>query len=284
MAGHRMESGREAVPVPPLEFDPMQEELPPADVSVPPLIELKGVSAGNLLSAIDCTFPAGQVVGVTGIIGSGPHDLAQLLFGLLPLSKGQCLLNGKAYAPSHPSQAIAQGVFMIPEDPGRDGLVGLMSVAKNITLIDLPAITRLGVLQISTEAKLARTYVTELHINPPNIQREVRTLSGGNQQKVLLAKSLQAKAHALILEEPTQGVDVNAKEEIHRIIRELAASGKAVLVISTDIRDLLQFTDRILVFRKGHIVADTPTRTTDYTQVLNLTLGTEKTSWSQEKA
>jgi ABC-type sugar transport system ATPase subunit len=138
-------------------------------------------------------------------------------------------------------------------------------------------------LQLNTEAKISREYVSELHINPPTIEREVRILSGGNQQKVLLAKSLQAKAHLLVLEEPTQGVDVNAKEEIHHIIRELAAAGKAVLVISTDIRDLLVFTDRMLVLRKGRIVADMPTKVTDYTQVLNLTLGTENGSWSQEK-
>ena len=106
--------------------------------------------------------------------------------------------------------------------------------------------------------------------------REVAKLSGGNQQKVLLAKALQAKAQLLILEEPTQGVDVNAKEEIHRIVQELAATGKAVLVISTDIRDLLLFTDRMLVLREGQIVDDLPASIADYSQVLNLTLGVEE--------
>ena len=284
MAGHRMTVGSEAVPVSPLPIDTTEAEAPSKPADAVPLLELRHLSAGPVLREIDCTIPAGQVVGVTGIVGSGTHDLALLLFGLLRPSEGQCLLNGSSYAPGRPSQAIAQGVFLVPENPGRDGLVGLMSVAKNITLVDLPAITRLGVLQVNTEAKLTREYVSELHINPPTIEREVRTLSGGNQQKVLLAKSLQAKAHLLVLEEPTQGVDVNAKEEIHRIIRELAAAGKAVLVISTDIRDLLLFTDRMLVLRRGRIVADIPTKATDYTQILNLTLGTENGSWSQEKA
>jgi ABC-type sugar transport system ATPase subunit len=153
-----------------------------------------------------------------------------------------------------------------------------------MTIVDLPAITRAGILQLKEEARVARSYVSSLHIATPTIEREVRALSGGNQQKVLLAKALQAKAQVLILEEPTQGVDVNAKEEIHRIIRELAAGGKAVLVISTDIRDLLQFTDRMLVLRKGRIVADIPTIEGNYTKILNLTLGTEDVSWSQEKA
>jgi ABC-type sugar transport system ATPase subunit len=114
-----------------------------------------------------------------------------------------------------------------------------------------------------------------LRIAAPSMVREVGKLSGGNQQKVLLAKALQAKAQVLILEEPTQGVDVNAKEEIHRIVRELAATGKAILVISTDIRDLLLFADRMLVLRGGRIVADLPANEADYTQVLILTLGTE---------
>jgi ribose transport system ATP-binding protein len=282
MAGHSMTVGREAVSASPLKLDTIVEQPVEPDSNKSPLLELQRLSAGPTLRAIDCTVPAGQVVGITGIVGSGTHDLALILFGLLRPSEGRCLLDGNIYAPSRPAQAIAQGVFLVPENPGRDGLVGVMSVAKNISLVDFPAITRFGLLQPNTEAKMMRAYVSDLHINPPAIEREVRTLSGGNQQKVLLAKSLQAKARLLVLEEPTQGVDVHAKEEIHRITRELAAAGKAVLVISTDIRDLLLFTDRMLVFRKGHIVADMPTKETNYTQVLNLTLGTENGLWSQE--
>jgi putative multiple sugar transport system ATP-binding protein len=143
-------------------------------------------------------------------------------------------------------------------------------------LVDLPAITRLGILQLKEESKTARKYVSMLRIAAPSAVREVAKLSGGNQQKVLLAKALQTKAQLLILEEPTQGVDVNAKEEIHRIVRELAATGKAVLVISTDIRDLLLFTDRMLALREGQIVDDLPASEADYSQVLNLTLGVEE--------
>ncbi len=281
MAGHRVTSEREVVS---RAGDTTEAQPALTDSHRTALLEMRHISAAPVLREIDCTFPAGQVVGVTGIVGSGTHDLALLLFGLLHPSHGECLIDGHVYAPKGPAQAIANGVFLVPEDPGRDGLVGLMSIAKNISLVDLPAITRLGLLQPAIEAKMTREYVSTLHINPPVIEREVRMLSGGNQQKVLLAKSLQASARLLVLEEPTQGVDVNAKEEIHRIIRELAVAGKAVLVISTDIRDLLLFTDRMLVFRKGRIVADVSAEATSYTQVLNLTLGTESGSWSQEKA
>ncbi len=282
MAGHHMAVAREANPVSPLPIEIAGEE--PSLSEEVPLLAFHQLSAEPILRNVEFAVPAGQVVGITGIVGSGTNDLARVLFGLLSPSEGQCLLEGRPYAPSRPAQAIARGVFLVPENAGRDGLIGLMPVARNITLVDLPAITRLGLLRLSDEARIAREYVTQLQINPPVIEREVRLLSGGNQQKVLLAKSLQAHARVLLLEEPTQGVDVNAKEEIHRIIRELAAAGKAVLVISTDIRDLLQFTDRMLVLRRGHIVGDMPTKATNFTQILTLTLGTEDASWTQETA
>lgn len=240
------------------------------------LLEIRGLTAGPVLRNIHLIVPKGQVVGVTGILGSGTHDIAQVLFGLMQPVKGEIRLSGASYTARNPRSAIARGVFLVPENPSRDGVVARMSIAQNITLVDLPAITRLGILQLKEESATARKYVSMLRIAAPSAVREVAKLSGGNQQKVLLAKALQAKAQLLILEEPTQGVDVNAKEEIHRIVQELAATGKAVLVISTDIRDLLLFTDRILVLREGQIVDDLSAGVADYTQILNLTLGVEE--------
>ncbi|MBV9298287.1 MAG: sugar ABC transporter ATP-binding protein [Verrucomicrobia bacterium] len=239
------------------------------------LLEIRRLTAGPVLNDVDFVVPKGQVVALTGILGSGTHDLARVLFGLLQPSKGEILLNGTPYNARGSREAIAQGVFLVPENPARDGVVAQMPIAQNITLVDLPAITRFGVLQLKGEAETARKYVSMLRIAASSILREVGKLSGGNQQKVLLAKALQSKAKFLILEEPTQGVDVNAKEEIHRIVQELAATGKAVLVISTDIRDLLLFTDRMVVLREGRIVADLPSNAANYNQVLNLTLGAE---------
>ena len=216
------------------------------------------------------------MVGITGILGSGTHDLAQVLFGLMQPAMGEILIDGTPYTVRNPREAIARGIFLVPENPARDGVVAKMSIAQNITLVDLPAITSLGILQLKEESVTARKYVSMLRIAAPLAVREVGKLSGGNQQKVLLAKALQAKAKLLVLEEPTQGVDVNAKDEIHRIVRDLAATGKAVLVISTDIRDLLLFTDRMLVLREGQIVDDLPASAADYTQILNFTLGVEE--------
>ena len=240
------------------------------------LLEIRRLTAGPVLRNINLIVPKGQVVGVTGILGSGTHDIALVLFGLMQPVTGEILLGGTPYNAHDPRDAIARGVFLVPENPARDGVVAQMSIAQNITLVDLPAITRFGILRLKEESETARKYVSMLRIAAPSAVREVAKLSGGSQQKVLLAKALQAKAQLLILEEPTQGVDVNAREEIHRIVKELAATGKAVLVISTDIRDLLLFTDRILVLREGQIVDDLPASVGDYTRILNLTLGVEE--------
>jgi ABC-type sugar transport system ATPase subunit len=245
-----------------------EEELQRA----PPLLKFRHVTAGALR---DITFSVHEceVVGITGVIGAGGNDIARLLFGLSKCQTGQILLDGKPYLATGPGDAIDKGLFMVPEDPSGEGLVPVLSVANNITLVDLPGITRLGILSLGGEKRLARHYVRQLSIATSSVDTPVRNLSGGNQSKVLLAKALQAGARVLVLQEPTQGVDVAAKADIHRIIRDLAAQGKAIVVISTDIRDLLLFVDRILALRGGRIVGDMPAAETGYAEVLDLTVG-----------
>lgn len=237
-----------------------------------PILDFQHVTAGALHD-IDVRIHEGEVVGVTGVIGAGGNDIARLLFGLSKAEAGQVLFAGKPFTSKGPRHSIANGVFMVPEDPGREGLVPVLSVADNITLVDLPAISRFGVLSLRREKKLAQRYVEQLSIATGSVDTAVRNLSGGNQSKVLLAKALQARARVLVLQEPTQGVDVAAKADIHRIIRDLAAQGKAILVISTDIRDLLLFVDRIVALRAGKVVGDTLASQTSYAEVLDLTVG-----------
>jgi ABC-type sugar transport system ATPase subunit len=227
----------------------------------------------DVLHGLDFVVHQGEVVGVSGLIGAGGHDIARVLFGLDRPTAGRVALNGTTYQPQGPKQAIAQGLFLVPEDPTQDGLVSVLSVAQNVTLVSLKAITRRGVLSLRREREVADRYVGELSIATSSVHTAVRNLSGGNQQKVLLAKALASKAEVLVLEEPTQGVDVHAKAEIHRIVRDLASRGKAVMVVSTDIRDLLQFVDRIVALRAGRVVADLPARSTTYAQILDLTVG-----------
>jgi len=237
-----------------------------------PALEFSHIGTG-VLHDVDFVVRQGEVVGVAGLIGAGGHDIAKLLFGLDRPTAGRVALRGKTYDPRGPKQAIRRGVFMIPEDPTRDGLVPVLSVAQNVTLVSLKANTRRGVLSLRREREVANHFVGELSITTSSVRTAVRNLSGGNQQKVLLAKALNSKAEVLVLEEPTQGVDVHAKAEIHRIVRDLAGRGKAVMVVSTDIRDLLQFVDRIVALRAGRVVTDVPARTTSYAQILDLTVG-----------
>jgi ABC-type sugar transport system ATPase subunit len=237
-----------------------------------PALEFSHVET-TLLHDVDFGVRQGEVVGVVGLIGAGGHDLAQVLFGLDRPTSGRVALQGRTYQPQGPKQAIAQGIFLVPEDPARDGLVPVLSVAQNVTLVSLKAVTRRGLLSLRREREVAEHYVDELSIATASVNTAVRNLSGGNQQKVLLAKALTSKAEVLVLEEPTQGVDVHAKAEIHRIVRDLASQGKAVMVVSTDIRDLLQFVDRMVALRAGRVVADVPARSTSYAQILDLTVG-----------
>ena len=238
----------------------------------PAVLRLERLST-DVLHDVDMEIHEAEVVGVTGVIGAGGHDLARILFGLDRSRSGRVVLNDATFAPRGPKQAIAAGVFVTPEDTTAAGLVAPLSVGQNITLVDLHAITRGALLALKRERAVAARYVRDLQIMTPSVDTPVRTLSGGNQQKVLLAKTLAAGASVLVLEEPTQGVDVHAKAEIHRIVRDVAADGKAVLVISTDIRDLLQYVDRVVALRAGRVVGDLAASETSYAEVLDLTVG-----------
>jgi ABC-type sugar transport system ATPase subunit len=259
MAGHRIAQSSVA------ESAAVKEEAVPA-------LEFSHLGT-DVLHDVDFVVRQGEVVGVSGLIGAGGHDLANVLFGLDRPISGRVALKGRTYDPHGPNSAIAQGVFLVPEDATRDGLVPVLSVAQNVTLVGLKQITRRGALSLRRERELASHYVDELSIATSSVHTAVRNLSGGNQQKVLLAKALTSKAEVLVLEEPTQGVDVHAKAEIHRIVRDLASRGKAVMVVSTDIRDLLLFVDRIVALRSGRVVTDVPARSTSYAEILDLTVG-----------
>jgi ABC-type sugar transport system ATPase subunit len=253
-------------------LEPMADGAGPQTNGKPLALRVTGLTT-DVLHGIDLEVHEGEVVGVTGVIGAGGHDIARILFGLDRAQSGELELRGARYAPRGPKHAIAAGVFVAPEDAAHEGLVLPLSVAKNITLVDLDEVTTVGVLSLRRERQIAQAYVRDLAIAAKSIETEVLHLSGGNQQKVLLAKALAAGASLLVLEEPTQGVDVHTKTEIHRIVRDLAAQGKAVMAISTDIRDLLEFVDRVVALRDGRVVGDLQANETSYAEVLDLTVG-----------
>ena len=197
---------------------------------------------------------AGEILGLAGLVGSGRTELARVLFGLTPKDDGEIRLRGETISIDSPAQAIARGIGYVPEDRRRHGVVPELSVAHNTTLAVLP---RMGspLLDGARERALAEDYVARFAIKTPSIDTPVANLSGGNQQKVALARWLATEPRVLILDEPTQGVDVGAKAEIHRWMVDLAEQGLAILMISSELPEILGMSDRIAVMRGGTIVA-----------------------------
>jgi len=217
---------------------------------------------------------AGEILGLAGLVGSGRTELARVLFGLTPLDGGEIRLRGESVGIGSPAQAIDRGVAYVPEDRRRHGVVPDMSVAVNATLAVLP---RMGspLLDAARERALAGDFVTRFAIKTPSIDTPVAHLSGGNQQKVALARWLATEPKLLILDEPTQGVDVGAKAEIHRWMVDLAEKGLAILMISSELPEILGMSDRIAVMHGGTIVATVARAGATQESLLALALGRE---------
>ena len=193
----------------------------------------------------------GEVLGVAGLVGAGRTELAQTLYGLYPWEAGEAELLGRSFRPRNPREAIRGGLYYMTEDRKRNGLVMLMDVKANITLSSLPSILKRGAIDTRKEKALVGDYIDKIHIKTPSMRQRVGNLSGGNQQKVVLSKALMTQPEVLILDEPTRGIDVGAKKEIYLLIGELKARGKAVLMISSEMPEVLGMSDRIMVLHEG---------------------------------
>jgi len=223
------------------------------------VLELKGVgcrAAG--VHGVSFTVRAGEIFGLAGLVGAGRTELARTLFGLTPADAGEILLQGAPIHPRSAAEAVALGLAYVPEDRRRHGVVLELPVAHNITMAVHPRIFPGTWLRFGAEAALAREAIRELAVKCAGPDAPGSSLSGGNQQKVSLARWLATKPRLLILDEPTQGVDVGAKSEIHRIIRRLAQEGLAVIMISSDLPEVLGMSDRIGVMRGGTLAAILP--------------------------
>jgi len=199
---------------------------------------------------------AGEIVGWAGLVGSGRSEMAQVLFGFLPADSGTIEVFGKPASIKSPSDAMRLGIAYIPEDRQRQGLITPMTVRENSSLAVLRQMVRGPFIDRGGEVSLAHSSVKQLDIRTPGIEQLVRNLSGGNQQKIVIAKWLASKPKFLIVDEPTRGIDVGAKAEIHRLLSSLAAQGLAILMISSDLPEVLGMSDRILVMRQGRLVAE----------------------------
>lgn len=220
-----------------------------------PVLELKGFSGPGFCN-VDLTVRRGEVVALAGLVGAGRTEVARALFGISRSSRGEIKLLGTPREISSPRDAIRLGIGLLPEDRQHDGLIRQHSVTFNTTLVILKALSNLGWLRPKRMRSATVLYTDRLKVAYRSPDQEAGELSGGNQQKVVLSKWLMTQPKLLILDEPTRGVDVGAKHEVHKLIREQAAAGVAVLMISSDLQEVLALSDRITVMREGRIVAE----------------------------
>lgn len=200
---------------------------------------------------------AGEIVGLAGLVGSGRSETAQVIFGILSAQSGEILINGKKLHIHHPSQAVKHGIAYVPEDRGTQGLVREMNIRENISMAILGKVSSNTFINYKKETDIAQNAITQFGIRAYSTEQITNNLSGGNQQKVVVGKWLSSEPRLLIIDEPTRGVDVGAKSEIHRLMSELAAErGIAILMISSELPEILGMSDRVLVMRSGEIVAE----------------------------
>ena len=219
------------------------------------VLELRNVT-GNGDHDISLKLHAGEVLGLGGLVGAGRTELAEVIFGSKPKESGQILLNGQEINPKAPREAIDLGIALVPEDRKRHGALLTNSIRNNINMPIYERISKASVINSGTERSTAEKYRTEIQIKCPNINQLVKNLSGGNQQKVILGKWLAADSQLIIFDEPTRGIDVGAKYEIYKLINDLVESGRSVLMISSEMEELIGMSDRIIVLAEGQMTGE----------------------------
>jgi len=220
------------------------------------LLEVRGLTRAGEFRDVSFTVRVGEILGLAGLVGAGRTEIARVLFGISRPSGGEVRLDGRPVHLATPSAALRAGIAYVPEDRHLDGLVLDFSIADNITLPILPRLFPRLFVRRSTERSLAKGYTDQLQVRMTGVDQLVQALSGGNQQKVVIAKWLATKPRVLILDEPTRGVDIGAKVEVHRIMSDLAASGLGIILISSELPEILAMSDRILVLHEGRITAE----------------------------
>jgi ribose transport system ATP-binding protein len=237
------------------------------------IFSVRGLS-GGIVRDVSFGLHEGEILGITGLIGSGKTELAQLIFGIRKTEKGEISVNGKKVSISSPRDAMNNNIYLVPEDRMTQGLVLGMTVRENLTLSTLNTVSNyLGLIKGSYEKTLANRTVEELSIATPSIDNEVRYLSGGNQQKVVLGKGMATESRVYVFDEPTHGVDVGAKKEIYALMMNLLEKGTAIILISSEIPEVLAMSDRIIVMRNGRIQGELGAQETRKEEILMLAYG-----------
>ncbi|MDI6759488.1 MAG: sugar ABC transporter ATP-binding protein [Candidatus Brocadiaceae bacterium] len=253
-----------------------RREVPPGVAGPLPskeVLRVEGLTRRGVLEDINLTVKEGEILGIAGLVGAGKTELARALYGLDPIDKGKVVIGGCPVRLQSPAEAIRRGVVLVPEDRKRLGLVLGMAVRENISLASLFRFSRFGFVNGRRERRTAGEMVESLRVKTPGLEQQVRNLSGGNQQKVVLAKWLLRGARVLIFDEPTRGIDVGAKVEVHGLIRALADKGAAILLISSELQEVIDHSDRMVVMHGGRITGELRKEEATPERVLFLAMG-----------
>jgi len=221
-----------------------------------PVLTVAGYSHPTEFADINFTLHRGEILGFYGLVGAGRSEVMQALFGITKPSKGACKIEGQVRVIQSTADAIEQGIVYVPEDRGRQGTIKGLPIFQNATLPSLRETSNARFLRLAAEFDLARTYTSRLDLRAASLDQDVGLLSGGNQQKVVIAKWLATRPRVIILDEPTKGIDIGSKAAVHAFMAELAAQGLAVIMVSSEIPEVLGMSDRVIVMREGRIVAE----------------------------
>lgn len=238
------------------------------------VLELRGVTSHTAgVRDVSLSVRRGEILGIAGLVGSGRTELARVLFGLEPLDDGTILLRGDPIQIDSPSDAIRLGIAYVPEDRRQHGVILQLPLTANMSLASLQSVSRRGIINAQAEGALAHSYVDRFRIRTPSVYAEAGMLSGGNQQKVALARWLATSPDVVILDEPTQGVDVGSKSEIHSLMVDLAEQGRAIIMISSELPEILGMSDRIVVMHEGALAGILTRGEASQHRILALALG-----------
>lgn len=250
------------------------ERFPKRDVKVgEEVIRVEGLTSGKLFKNVNFSVKAGEVMGVSGLMGAGRTEIMQAIFGNIPVESGKIYIDGKEVTIKNPRQAIAAGIGFITEDRKTEGLLLEKSIAENIEIANLKKVSRNSVLSKAKQKEIVKRGIEEFRIKCFGPDHECNNLSGGNQQKVVLAKWIYTDPKILILDEPTRGVDIGAKKEIYSVINDMAARGVAVIMVSSELPEVLGMSDRIMVVHEGKVTGIVDAAEVDQAKVMTLATG-----------
>jgi len=237
------------------------------------VLEVRGLSRGHAFRDVSFRLQEGEILGIAGMLGSGRSELLRAVFGADPFDEGEVLVEGRLAATPSPESMKRRGVAMTPENRKEEGLVQSLSTRENLCLANLGRISRRGFVQRRTERQFVERQIRELEIKVPDTESPVATLSGGNQQKVVVGNWLNASPKVVLFDEPSRGIDVNAKQQIFQIMWKLARGGISSIVVSTELEELLEVCHRIIVMRHGHVIGEVDPAAVTLQQLYTMAMG-----------